>query len=168
LKNNICRGVCNKRGCELPYERKLDIFHQYYGTKDSDHQSFILGMHLELHEVADRTTDEPNASRRKRTTRYFLRNENGIRLECCVETFKNVFAVTPGRIRTILEKLAGGKIDLSDQRGKHSFNRFAIDPEIRDEMLQHIQRLPRTLSHYSRRVRLITHYKILFVCMNII
>jgi hypothetical protein len=142
---------CTKLGCVLPYDRKLELFQQFWDTGNFDQQSYALAMHMDIMDVKERTTDN-GESRRGKTIKYYIRDRNGVKFECCLSTFQDVFSVSPGRIKTISGKLSMGKIDLRDQRGKNSFNPYEIGPELKAVMLDHIRSLPRTLSHYSRQV----------------
>jgi hypothetical protein len=104
-------------GKKMPCDRKLELFQQFWDTRNFDQQSYVLAIHMDIMDVKERTTDN-GESRRGKTIKYYLRDGNGVKFECCLSTFKDVFSVSPGRIKTISGKLSIGKIDLRDQRGK--------------------------------------------------
>jgi len=107
---------CNKPGCDISPERKLDLFIQFRSVP-GDIQSTLLFGCIERVQPARRTGI---SNRRDSSYRYYLMDEEGFRQEACLKTIIDVFGVSEDRIRVLKEKMRDGVFAPTDGRGRHS------------------------------------------------
>jgi len=107
---------CNKPGCDMSPERKLDLFNQFRSVPGDVQSALLIGC-IERTEPARRTG---NSDKRDSSYRYYLLDEEGFRQEACLKTIMDVFGVSANRLRVVKEKMRDGIFAPTDKRGRHS------------------------------------------------
>lgn len=82
--------------------------------------------------------------------RYWV-NVNGVRLECCRETFMDIHKVKRRTVSVLQTRLQNGEVGVVDKRGTHNNRPRNVNPDIKAMMLDHIREYPLENVHYSRR-----------------
>lgn len=97
LQQALCK--CKYECKRLPYDQKLLLFDEFYKTKYSKSQNYILGL-IQVKHVARRRHGlfiDATKSRRQTTMMYTVPNGEGEILQACKNTFCNIFAVSGKR-----------------------------------------------------------------------
>lgn len=97
---------CNcKRGCPaFDYEDRLRLCSDFYNLSSKNEQKSYLMSLMLVKPISRRTVEDPAASRRQATVEYFLPDRNGFTLKVCKKTFMNTFAVSHGRLQTLMKR----------------------------------------------------------------
>ncbi|XP_063635068.1 uncharacterized protein LOC134805772 [Cydia splendana] len=145
-----CTIKC-KRNCTQIFtetQRKI-IFENYWEMGDLQRQREYILRHISPI-YPKYSYKVHNSNRGHNNAFYFTVNQQRIRV--CKTFFKATLDITDRVIRTVIQKTEdeNDSCVLSlDQRGKHT-NHKTVDPEIKDSVREHINRIPRVESHYCR------------------
>ncbi|CAG7678363.1 unnamed protein product [Allacma fusca] len=148
LAEKVCCKRCKLDGCWIFPERKLELWEEFWKDQADNYnrqQSILSG----LMDMAGETDRVAAINKNKCNWRYFLKNTDGRKVECCYKSFLNIFKVTKSRIENLQKGIRLGKLSFEDRRGLGS-NPRKLTAEQRATILQHINSFPTYISHYSR------------------
>lgn len=124
------------------------IFRKYWSLpSQSEKYNFIARCVSEI----PKQKNAENVSRRTCTRKYTLRPPNHKVIPVCQTMFLNTLGITTQPVNTAMKKLRLGAPTLKDQRGSGTRRPRAIDTQITDNVIQHINMFPRVESHYIRK-----------------
>nr|CAI5865742.1 unnamed protein product [Callosobruchus analis] len=87
-------------------------------------------------------------SKTQTSVTYTIPNQDGHFVQVCRNTFMNIFDVTQKRLVGLIQKKKLGDTTFTDKRSNNKPSKFTN--EDRQLMYQHINSIPRDVSHYSR------------------
>lgn len=141
--NEKCRLKCRDNINEN--ERAL-IFRKFWDLADINKQRLFVQSCLQNVRPRYKYT---NAERpRSENKAFFLTTEND-RIRVCKVFFKNTLNITDRMIRTTTAKIDPNGFVSDDYRGAHK-SHTEIDPELLQDIKNHINSIPRIESHYLR------------------
>lgn len=138
-----CRLKCYQK---IENQKRIEIFKAFWKLSDlSMQRSFI---HSCLKEVSPRYK-YTNAERPRKNNKAFYLMVDNLQIRVCKVFFKNTLNITDRMIRTVVNKIDQNGFLGNDLRGRHdSHNR--VDPQLLQDIRDHINSIPRIESHYVR------------------
>ena len=136
------------KGCpSVDEERRQDINRSYYNMSSLEEQRQWISRHVK--------SKEPNMaggdSRKTRSIEYYLPSDvSGDVVRVCRVMFLNTVNVAERQVRTTLEKLTTTGNLQPENRGGRPQVQQQRDERVRRLVKSHIDRFPRTESHYCR------------------
>lgn len=146
----ICPKKCYERVNES--ERK-HIFNEFWKCGNYDIQNAYLHGRIQVCKVKRRYTKNREESRRNNTVTYTVL-KNSQEIVVCKKAFLNIHGLqkSRGRIEQLVKKIAQGlSMSPLDKRGLHQKrpNKFSNDQQ--NNVIEHINQIPKYQSHYSRK-----------------
>lgn len=140
-----CRFKCETK---ISYEQRKKIFTQFWGIRDHSRQwEFIF-----RHGVQKNTCSNADGrlSKRKYSRKYFFK-VNGNDIPVCQRMFLNTLSISDKWITTEFKKYNEGELAALDKRGLSERHPRQLHPEIKINVIEHINLFPRVNSHYIRK-----------------
>ena len=134
-----------KCSTKIDAARQADLHRQFYALADWSLQTSYLAGQIKVTDVHTRYTKA--AQSRRQTTKHYYFSRNGIDTRVCKVFFKQVLAISDGRIARATNKKNDGLV--CDQRGKHVPHNKTPETEVQ-YLKDFIERFPTYTSHYSR------------------
>ncbi|KAK6188621.1 hypothetical protein SNE40_004762 [Patella caerulea] len=149
---------CNSASCErrglscksLTENRRSVILKAYYDMPSLAEKRRWLTTHVVVTAPFRTTVHQDVRSRKSRTLHYYLPGETGELVQICRMMFLATTGISERQIRTALQKMTTeGVMDDEKRGGRHALVKER-DNLIRELCKIHINRFPRTESHYCR------------------
>ena len=137
---------CNFKSSTLSLKHRTFIFNQYRSLDRKSQRAFLANL-VDVVPISRQTTLQP--SRRKITTIYRLRDEEGQSFPVCKSMFQDTFGLNRGETDVLREKTKYGLDCTIDKRGG-VYNKKYSNAD-RDLVVEFINQIPRDESHYGRK-----------------
>lgn len=129
---------------------KVKLFESYHKLGLNEQGSYLMGL-LQVLPIQRRrhgSYDESSESRRQCTISFIVPDGQGNLKKVCKKTFMEIFAISPQKITTLVNRLKQGNTTFKDKRGGlKTFKYTVLD---RNMVKSHINSFPRVESHYNR------------------
>ena len=134
-------------GCAIVTEEKRhEINRTYYSLGSLPEQRQWVSRHVKSMEPNTTRTD----SRKTRTMEYYLPTFSGDVVRVCRQMFLGTVNIAERQVRTALEKITrDGHLEPENRGGRRKMQKQR-DEQVRQLVKAHIDRFPRTESHYCR------------------
>ena len=141
-----CKSKCIDK---LTHEEKKKIFNGFWKLSSFDVQNAYLCGAVKSVAIKRRYTSKGENSRRKFSRLYYVHN-GSLSVQVCKTAFLQLHGISSGRLSRVLQRQqrSGGSPPL-DQRGRHEPANKSPEEGIRF-IKEHISKIPRYKSHYSR------------------
>ncbi|CAG9767658.1 unnamed protein product [Ceutorhynchus assimilis] len=139
-----CQHQCSKK---FDREQRLQLFNAYYSLENIDRKRDFLSKHMEL--ITPKYRYVRAASNRRLNFAFYFRTSDGKKLRVCKKFFKNTLDINDRTVLTVRDKTLPSGVVSADGRGKHK-NHKKISDNLKNDVRNHIQSIPRIESHYLR------------------
>lgn len=147
--------TCKKKCRQLLLGSENDIFISFWDLKFYETQNTYLFSTIKV--IPKKRSYKKKTKRQessRRTTNLYYVKVNGVDVQICKSEFASVHGLqnSTKRLRLICKQIAEGRITpKKDGRGKHSNRPNRVHPEKVQSVHNHIQSIPKYISHYSRK-----------------
>lgn len=144
-----CRLKCKEKMTE---DERMSVFDAYWNLGDiAKQREFIHNCTTEVKPKYRYVREGGQRPRRNYNAAFFF-NLGERRIRVCKIFFRNTLAINDRPIRTAFEKKdkLAGAVMAEDKRGKHG-NQPKMNETIRNRVTDHINRIPKIESHYTRK-----------------
>lgn len=135
----------------ISLEARKNLFKHYYSTDQTTQGTYLMNL-IHIGKIKRRrhgTYVDPTESRRQATIYYTLPNGTGDVVNVCRSTFMNTFGITKRHVSTLSKKKKSGETTFIEKRRRTAGGKFTS--EDRRMVRDHINSIPRDMSHYSRQ-----------------
>ncbi|CAH1102894.1 unnamed protein product [Psylliodes chrysocephalus] len=139
-----CQHQCSKK---FDREQRSQLFNAYYSLENIDRKRDFLSKHMEL--ITPKYRYVRAASNRRLNFAFYFKTSEGKKLRVCKKFFKNTLDINDRTVLTVRDKTLLSGIVSADGRGKHK-NHKKISVNLKNDVREHIQSIPRIESHYLR------------------
>jgi len=143
-----CRLKCTEK---INEDERMSVFNAYWNLGNiAKQREFIHNCTTEIKPKYSYVREGGQRPRRNHSAAFFF-NLGDRRIRVCKIFFRNTLAINDRPIRTAFEKKdkLAGAVMAENKRGKHG-NQPKMNETVRNRVTDHINRIPKIESHYTR------------------